>query len=130
MLYWTEDDLLCPRMLQVAKELARECGDDAYEAKIGSLVRNLHSHLTAEERELWNHAVLRLCDGDHYLALLIDAGAPPKPLLIPIPKGLQGWLPEFNHDGSRPSGDRLRLVLVALIILGLIFVTMLLFGRR
>lgn len=129
MLYWTEDDLLSPHMLQIAEELARECSDQEYEAKIGSLVQSLQSHLTPEERDLWDDAVPQLCEGDHYLLVLIGAAAPKQPL-IPLPEGLQRWLPDVDHENPRPSGDRLRLILVALLIAGLTFVAMFLFGRR
>ena len=129
MLYWTEDDLLSPHMLQVAEELERECSDHEYEAKIGSFVQGLQSHLTREERDLWDEAVLKLCEGDHYLLVLIDEAGPKQPL-IQLPEGLQRWLPDFDHENRRPAGDLRRLILAALIISVVILGTIFLFARR
>ena len=134
MLYFTEDDGLSRRMEKVSEEFDRECDEEEYEAKIGSLVRSLESHLSPQEKELWDDAVLKLCEGDHYLLVLIDAGAPPKapPKAPPFPifKVLLPWLPDMGEVRRRPAGDKSRLLLVALVIFAIIFGAMLVFGRR
>jgi len=130
MLYFTEGGGLSKHMEQVNEQFEREYDNDKYEAKIGSLVRSLESHCSQEEQERWDDAVLKLCEGDHYLLVLIDASAPPKTFMLSTPKGLQRWLPSLDSTSPRPRGDRLRLILVALIVVFVGITLALLFGRR
>lgn len=116
MLYFTEDGGLSKHMEQVNEAFDRECNEDEYEATIGSLVRSLESHNTAEEQEMWDDAVLKLCEGDHYLLILINGAAPPPKSMFSIPKSLQPWLPTANAPANRQPDDLVRLFVVALIL--------------
>ena len=131
MLYFTEEGGLSKHMEKVCEEFDRVCDENEYEAKIGSLVQSLQLQMTPEEQDLWDDAVLKLCDGDHYLLALIDAGAPPSQKSpFSFSQRLRAWLPENQPAGPRPPGDRHRLVLVSLLILLLILMFMSLFGGR
>ncbi len=130
MLNFTEDGGLSKHMEKVNEEFEREYDDDKYKTKIGSLVRGLESHNTQEEQEMWDDAVLKLCEGDHYLLVLIDAGAPAKTSAFFVPKGLCRWLPNFDDKSRRPPGDRGRLLVAAVVLTLAIIMTAILFGRH
>lgn len=130
MLYFAQDGVISKHMEKVNEEFERDYDEDEYEHKIASLVRCLESDSTAEQQEMWDDAILKLCEGDHYLLVLSDGAAPPKPPVIPIPSGLRAWLPELKPKRKRPSGDRLKLVLAALVVFALVFGAMLLIGRQ
>ena len=73
---------------------------------------------------------MKLCEGDHYLLVLIDGAASSKPPLIPISSRLRAWMPELRPKHKRPSGERLKLALAALVVYAVILGAILLFGRR
>jgi hypothetical protein len=124
MLYFTEDGGLSKHLEQVNEQFEREYDGDEYESKIGLLVRNLQARNSREEQEMWDDAVLKLCEGDHYLIVLIDGGTARQNSIFTIPKGLHRWLPSLDSPERRPPGDLVRLVLAAFVafIVGLVFI--------
>jgi len=130
MLYFSQDGVISKHMEEVNEEFERDYDEDEYEQKIAALVRCLESDSTAEPQKKWDHAVLKLCEGDHYLLVLIDGAASFKPPLIPISSRLRAWMPELRPKHKRPSGDRLKLALAALVVYAVILGAILLFGRR
>ena len=77
MLCFSETAWTLPDMDQVSAEFDRDCDQDEYEQKIGSLVANLRERLkkdNADELKSWDTAVRQLSNEDHYLLVLIDAG--------------------------------------------------------
>jgi hypothetical protein len=79
MLYFTETCWTLPDMKQVSSEFDRDYNQDEYEQKIGGLASKIQSHLRTQgdpEEETWNRAIMKLCRGDHYLLVLIDAANP------------------------------------------------------
>jgi hypothetical protein len=122
MLYFTEDGGLSRQMEEVNEAFERGYDNDAYEAKIAGLAQTIQSNNTSQEQERWNHAVLKLREGDHYLLVLIDAAAP-RIRLFSVPKSLQPWLPALEPPKQRPPSDLLRLV-VAAVIGGLILMAL------
>jgi hypothetical protein len=97
MLYFSETDSGLRDPAKVSAEFERTCDPSAYERKISSLIRRI---TTRDQRQdpaahaAWNDAVLKLCDGDYYLLVLIDPGL-------------------VDTSGSRPAHDILRLWLTA-----------------
>jgi hypothetical protein len=75
MLYFSETDWTLPGIMDVNAEFERDYDDAGYEEKIAGIVRNLLERATPEEQQTWDDAVLKLCDGDHYLLVLIDRGS-------------------------------------------------------
>ena len=98
---------------------------DEYEAKIAGIVRSLLTRLSPADQELWDEAVRKLREGDHYLLVFIDAGSPATG--ASLPGGLRAWFPD-DRNSPRPRGDLRRLILVALVLFMLFFVVMLLFS--
>lgn len=125
MLYFTEDSGLSEQMRQVCEVFDRDHDVDEYEAKIAGLVRSLLTRLDPADQELWNEAVRKLREGDHYLLMFIDAGSPAAG--ASLPGGLRAWFPD-DRDSPRPGGDFGRLILGALVLFMLFFVVMLLFS--
>lgn len=114
MLYFSETDWTLPGIMDVDAEFERDYDDVGYEEKLAGIVRTLLERATPEEQQTWDDAVLKLCDGDHYLLVLIDAAGPmgrPGDVLGKI----GAWLPSANGSGRRPRGDFFRLVVVAIL---------------
>jgi hypothetical protein len=124
MLYFTEEGGLSKPVRQVSEAFDRDYDVDEYEARIAGLVRSLLTRLNPPDQELWNDAVAKLGDGDHYLRVLIDAGSPG--IAASLPSGLRPWVPGFDPGSPRPQGDLRRLIFVALALFLLFFVGMLL----
>jgi hypothetical protein len=79
MLYFTESGWTLPDMKKVSAEFDRDYDQDIYERKIARLVSNIQARDNAQskmEQEVWDSAVEKLSEGDHYLLVLIDAEAP------------------------------------------------------
>jgi len=114
MLYFTETAWTLPDMMAVSAEFDRGYDQDEYERKIGGLVREIEARNVAgseQENEAWNEAVLMLSDEDHYLLVLIGAGA--------RSSQLSPWLPTLGGSAGKTPGDRLRLVLAAVVVFAL-----------
>lgn len=121
MLYFSENGWTPPDMAEANAAFGRDYEETAYEEKIAGLVRGIYARddRTDQEIESWNDACVKLGDGDHYLLVLID-GANSLPGSKSSPLGRLGrWLPTSDNRGKREPGDRLRLLLVALVVFAL-----------
>ena len=119
MLYFSETGSTLPDMMKVSEEFDRDYDQDEYEAKIAGLVRGIEARdetRSEEDREDWYEAVLKLCDGDHYLLTLIDAGSA-ESKTPSLWRGLDRWFPVLDGSRSRPRGDFARLILSAFALL-------------
>jgi hypothetical protein len=97
MLYFSETESTLPEIGEVNAAFERDYDQTQYEKKIVKLVRQLRARQHRDKTGndvLWNQAVDKLRDGDHYLMVMIEAA---------------GAVP-------RPRGDRLKLVASALAI--------------
>ena len=94
MLYFSETAWTLPDIMEVNEEFDRRYDQDEYEQKIAQLVRSIRSGAARDEggRQNWDRAVPALRNEDHYLLVLIDAGA------------------------GRTFGDVAKLILTALLI--------------
>jgi hypothetical protein len=113
MLYFSETGWTLPGMLDLNAEFEREYNNEEYEAKIAGIIRRIERTNAAsgeDDQLLWDDAIVKLSEGDHYLLILIGLGTTPA-------RETAKWLPsmDFNATGNiRPSGDRFRLIIVAL----------------
>jgi hypothetical protein len=109
MLYFTESGWTLPDMMAVNEEFERDYDDDEYEQKIGGLAARIRTRDAAESEQhqaKWDDAVLKLSEGDHYLLVLIRMAGPSGQLSL--------WLPALSGT-ARPTGDKFRLILAAVI---------------
>ena len=126
MLYFTEDGGLSPAMAAVSDEFDRDYNQDDYEEKIGGLVqRFLARPDAAVEQEDWDNAAIKLCDGDHYLTVLINASTAPA-VGSSRWKKLKLWLPSLDSRPNRDGKDFLRMIVFAIVVAFLTFVFFLL----
>ena len=117
MLYLSETDWTLPDMKEVSEEFDRDFDQGEYELKIGRLVREIEARDEArsgQELEAWDEAVLKLCDGDHYLLGMIDEAHFQKESSPSRWGRLGPWLPTLDDREPRKPGDLKRLILVAL----------------
>ncbi len=94
MLYFSETDWTLPDMAEVNEAFDREYDQEAYEEKIGKLIRNLLASArdnSQEELTSWDEAVQILDREDHYLLVMVSAA-----------KG-------SGRTSVRPRGDILKL---------------------
>jgi hypothetical protein len=124
MLYFSETGWTLPGILKVNEEFERDYDQGTYEQKIAGLVQGLEDNAAGEEQESWDDAVLKLCEGDHYLLVLIGAGERLQQPKSPVWRKLKPWLPSLNAQARREPLDVLRLFVVALVI----FVSIILFA--
>lgn len=116
MLYFTESGWTPPGMMKVGEAFDREYDQDEYERKIGGLVSKIQARDAAEngqEQAAWDEAVLKLCEGDHYLLVLIDSAARGVGSLRW--NRLRLWLPS-SSSARRPPGDFMRLFVFSLLV--------------
>ena len=95
MLYFSESGWTLPDMAEVSAEFDRDCNEDEYEKKIGSLVSAIHSRKdpgSARDRELWDRAVEKLAEDDHYLLVLVGGAASADSAAPPADDWLRPWL--------------------------------------
>ncbi|HXR40414.1 MAG TPA: hypothetical protein VN776_15035 [Terracidiphilus sp.] len=117
MLYFTETGWTLPDMKEVSAEFDRDYDQDEYERKIGGLVRGIEARddtRSEREKEAWDEAVLKLCDEDHYLLVLIDAAHSQECGRSSRWGRLGPWLPTLAGREPREPGDLKRLIFVAL----------------
>jgi hypothetical protein len=119
MLYFSETGWTLPGILDVNAEFERDYDNDEYESKIAGVVRSIeqnNSELGGSEQSLWDEAVIKLSEGDHYLLVLIGLGrsAPDR--------RLSSWLPAAGVVNKRPNGDFFRLIVVAFAVLAAVAV--------
>ncbi len=116
MLYFTESGWTLPNILEVNDEFKRDYDNDEYEEKIAGLVREIEKQnkvATGDEQSRWDDAVVKLSEGDHYLLVLIGLGQSSPA------QHFAKWLPVGSFYGTgkaRPTGDFLRLIVVALAL--------------
>lgn len=114
MLYFSETGGTLPGIATINAEFERDYDQDEYEEKIAGVIRTLLANATPEEQGTWDDAVLKLCEGDHYLMVLIDAAGP-----VGEAKNLRNklgaWLPSAKKSAKRPRGDFFRLIIVAIL---------------
>ncbi|MGC1177292.1 MAG: hypothetical protein WA843_04440 [Candidatus Saccharimonadales bacterium] len=94
MLYFSETAWSLPDIMDVNAEFEKSYDDDEYEKKIAGLVGRIREG--GGEEDVWEAAVKRLRDEDHYLLIMIDG--------------------HLRHSSARPHGDILRLILTAFAI--------------
>lgn len=126
MLYFTETGWTLPDMKAVSAEFDRDYDQDAYERKIGCLVGRLRTRNDAGSKsdgDMWDDAVLKLCDEDHYLLVLIDAAPPDAESGSSFRDRIRPWLPTTSASAKTTPGDGLRLIVFAVVgfvIMGLL----------
>lgn len=106
MLYFSETGWTLPDMSEVKFTFDRDYDRGLFESRIRRLIRRARSRLMdrdREEYEKWKWAIEELRDQDHYVLALI-AAAP-------------------------PTGEVTRLVITALVIIGVILVALFLVSR-
>lgn len=117
MLHFSETGWTLPHMDQVSAEFDRDYDQDEYERKIGGLVGRVRARENAPEmQEAWDGAVLKVCDEDHYLLVLIDGVQSPGRRAPSGWRRLQLWLPTWDKNAKRDADDVLRLIAVALML--------------
>jgi hypothetical protein len=117
MLHFTAAGWTLPEMMAVGAEFDRDYDQDAYERKIAGLVRGIQARQDADaerEGEAWYQAVLKLCEEDHYLLVLIGGASSAGSAVPPRWGRLAPWLPALDGLAQRPVGDLKRLILVSL----------------
>ena len=75
MLYFSETDWTLPGIMEVNAEFERDYDNDEYERKICGLAKAIEAKWkndSVEERDMWRAAIEKLCEGDHYLLVLLD----------------------------------------------------------
>jgi len=111
MLYFSEADWTLPDIGEVHTTFDRDYDQARYEKKIVRIVRQLRARgrrESADDHDLWNEAVEKLREGDHYLMVMIEeAGAV-----------------------IRPAGDRLKLVATAPAICAISVAVICFFANR
>ena len=120
MLYFSETGWTLPDMKEANEEFDRDYNQDEYEQKIAGLVRGIQARnegRSEEEKGAWYQAVLKLCDGDHYLLVLIDAASPARGATPSSWGWLKRWLPTFDPPAKRDSNDTVRLIVSAFAVL-------------
>jgi hypothetical protein len=76
MLYFSETGWTLPNMMTVSREFDQNYKQDEYEKKIGQIIRRIHDEREGNGSEkMWDEAVSRLRDEDHYLLVLIDGAS-------------------------------------------------------
>jgi hypothetical protein len=113
MLYFTETGWTLPNIMDANAEFERDYDNDEYESKIAGIVRSIETKNTeigGEEQSLWDDAVVKVSEGDHYLLVLIGLGRS-----APV-RELSNWLPTFDSRKDRPPRDLLRLVVVGIVV--------------
>jgi hypothetical protein len=115
MLYFSETGWTLPDMAEVNEKFDAEYDQCEYEDRARALVNSYLKHADGGERTNWDEAVKTLREGDHYLLVVIGQSRAKR-------GGLNAWVPqsslEFSRHGSkRPTGDLLRLWVVALALL-------------
>jgi hypothetical protein len=129
MLYFSETGWTLPGIMAVSEEFDRDCDQDEYEAKIGGLVSRL---LLAEDEQgvkTWDAAVLKVSNEDHYLLVLIGNALSPQKKLSGSMEKLSPWLPDLNSSLPRRPRDRVRLILSAFAVIGVLILLRILLGR-
>ena len=119
ILYFSETGWTLPDIMEVNAEFERDYDNDEYESKIAGIVRhieNLNAEAGGPEQSLWNDAIVKLSEGDHYLLVLIGLGRS-----TPARK-LSNWFPTFDSREGRPPGDLGRLLVVGVVVMVAIFV--------
>jgi hypothetical protein len=80
MMYFTESDpVSCERPYEVNDEFEAQYEMEEYEAKISPLLHHAYERLKREDPErkrLWDQAIGKLREGDHYFIVLWDISPP------------------------------------------------------
>jgi len=132
MLYFSETGWTLPDIAEVSASFDQNYDQDKYERKIGQLIAGItadhHGH-DEQEEEKWDAAVIRLSDGDHYIQVLLNVASS----IHAGPFAALGFIPALGAPAIRPSHDRLKLwltaVLVVLTLAGLALLKAKLFGN-
>ena len=74
MLYFSETGWTLPNMMTISREFDQNYNQDEYEKKIGQIIRRIHEQSSGGD-EMWDEAVNRLRDEDHYVLVLIDGAS-------------------------------------------------------
>jgi hypothetical protein len=126
MLYFSETGWTLPDIFDVNAEFERDFDNDEYESKIAGIVRQIektNAEAGSDQQSLWDEAVVKLSDGDHYLLVLIGLGrsAPAREV--------SNWLPVAEAANKRPQGDLFRLIVLAFAVIAAMAVVFWLRGR-
>lgn len=111
MLSFSETDSTLPDIAEVNGAFDREYNQAQYESKVARIIRQLRARMRQEnaaELEIWNNAVEKLRQGDHYLLVMIDQAG----------------------GAKRPRGDLVRLILTGLGISAVLLVLAILMSRQ
>ena len=121
MLYFTETGWTLPGIMDVNAEFERDYDNDEYEAKIAGIVRSIegkNSQTGGDAQSLWDDALVKLSEGDHYLLVLIGLGR------AATSGRFSNWLPSLDfYEGRkpRPAGDYFRLIVMTVALLLIFF---------
>jgi len=117
MLCFTETGWTLPDMKAVSTEFDRTYDQDAYERKIGGLAGEVRTRnaRSRSDASMWDEAVMKLCDGDHYLLVLVDTAPHQAGSGSSFRDRMRPWLPTASASAQKKPGDGLRLVVVAVV---------------
>lgn len=119
MLYFTETGWTLPEIMDVNAEFERGYDNHDYESKIAAIIRRIektNADVGGDYQSLWDDAVVKLSEGDHYLLILIDLSR------TDPARELSNWLPAFDSKQDRLPGDLLRLMVVGIVVAAAIFI--------
>lgn len=110
MLLFSETSPTLPNITDVNEAFDRDYDPIAYERKIATLVRHIRSaeRNNSEENRRWNEAIRALRGEDYYVLVMVNEA----------------------DRGKRSSGDLIRLVLTAVVIVSVLLAIVLFFTRR
>jgi len=123
MLYFSETDWTLPDIRKVSAAFDRDYDENEYEQKIAGLVRKIEARNHSEnpnEQEAWDEALLKLCEGDHYLTVLTT-------MVREVPTVRHGFIPTLDAPTVRPPQDRLKIWATAFAVLICIFTVIVLY---
>ena len=123
MLYFSETDWTLPDIRKVNAAFDRDYDENEYEQKIAGLVRKIEARNHSEnpnEQEAWDEALLKLCEGDHYLTVLTT-------MVREVPTVRHGFIPTLDAPIVRPPQDRLKIWATAFAVLICIFTVIVLY---
>jgi len=116
ILYFSETGWTLPDMAAVSATFDQNYDQGEYEQKVARLIAKIsaehHGH-NKEEEEKWDAAALKLSEGDHYIQVLLNVTSS----IHDGPPAGHGFIPSLNPPAVRPPYDRLKLLVVAMLVL-------------
>ena len=102
MLYFSETGWTLPDMMLICRKFDQTYDQGEYERKIGQIIRRIQEHIDSKhDNRIWEEAVRRLRDEDHYLLVLIDGA--------------------FSTSAKMSRWEIVRLLLAGIVVLAVFF---------